>query len=118
MIELSRSLRVNDGEAPVLGVDDVWAGLVDKAANPLPYVASITECTVTDTFDGGLIRDIIHVGQPVREVVTFTPSSACISCARTARPEVDVPVVSVWHTDASGLIDDYRVFFDLAPVFA
>jgi hypothetical protein len=73
MIELSRSLLVNDGDAPVLGVDDVWAGLVDKAENPLPYVASITECTVMDTFDGGLIRDIIHVGQPVREVVTFYP---------------------------------------------
>ena len=31
---------------------------------------------------------------------------------------VTVPVVSIWHRGEDGLIDDYRVFFDLAPVFA
>src|SRR5262249_4536363 len=41
--------------------------------NPLPYVASISECDVTDRFDGGLVRDIVHAGQRVREVVTFYP---------------------------------------------
>lgn len=29
-----------------------------------------------------------------------------------------VPVVSIWHTRDDGLIDDYRVFLDLAPVYA
>ncbi|MEV6639456.1 SRPBCC family protein [Amycolatopsis sp. NPDC051371] len=73
MIEVSRSLPVNDGAQPELSVDDVWAGLVEKAENPLPYVASITECTVAERFEGGLVRDIIHAGEPVREVVTFYP---------------------------------------------
>lgn len=73
MIEVSRSLPVNDGAQPELSVDDVWIGLVEKGANPLPYVASITECTVVERFDGGLVREIIHAGQPVREVVTFYP---------------------------------------------
>jgi Domain of unknown function (DUF1857)/SnoaL-like domain len=73
MIEVSRSLLVNDGTQPDLAADDVWDGLQDKAANPVPYVKSITSCTVTDRFDGGLVRDIIHAGQPVREVVTFYP---------------------------------------------
>jgi len=73
MIELSRSLIVNDGTQPELSVDDVWAGLQEKAANPMPYVKSITSCTVIDRFEGGLVRDIIHIGQPVREVVTFYP---------------------------------------------
>jgi len=73
MIETSRSLPVNDGPGPDLTVADVWAGLMEKATNPLPYVKSITKCTVSDRFDGGLVRDIIHVGQPVREVVTFYP---------------------------------------------
>ncbi len=73
MIEVSRTLPVNDDTGPVLTVDHVWEGLVDKAQNPLPYVASISECTVTERFDGGLVRDIVHVGQPVREVVTFYP---------------------------------------------
>jgi ketosteroid isomerase-like protein len=31
---------------------------------------------------------------------------------------VSVPVVSIWHAREDGLIDDYRVFFDLAPVYA
>ncbi|MCX4854385.1 SRPBCC family protein [Streptomyces canus] len=73
MIEVSRTLPVNEGTGPVLTVDDVWQGLVDKAQNPLLYVAAISECTVTERFDGGLVRDIVHVGQPVREVVTFYP---------------------------------------------
>jgi ketosteroid isomerase-like protein len=73
MIEISRTLPVNDGTLPELGVADVWAGLVEKAANPMPYVKSITSCTVIDRFEGGLVRDIIHVGQPVRETVTFHP---------------------------------------------
>src|SRR5215472_9609389 len=48
MIEISRSLIVNDGTQPELSVDDVWAGLQEKAANPMPYVKSITSCTVID----------------------------------------------------------------------
>jgi hypothetical protein len=51
----------------------VWDGLAEKANNPLPYVHSITECRVTERFDHGLVRDIIHAGHPVREVVTFYP---------------------------------------------
>jgi ketosteroid isomerase-like protein len=31
---------------------------------------------------------------------------------------VSIPVVSIWHVNEDGLIDDYRVFFDLAPVYA
>lgn len=31
---------------------------------------------------------------------------------------VTIPVVSIWHVDPDGLIDDYRVYFDLAPVYA
>ncbi|MGI8415483.1 MAG: SRPBCC family protein [Nakamurella sp.] len=73
MIEVTRSMPVNDGEDLPLTVADVWDGLIEKATNPLPYVKSISECTVVDRFDGGLVREIVHVGQPVREVVTFYP---------------------------------------------
>jgi hypothetical protein len=31
---------------------------------------------------------------------------------------VTVPVVTIWHTTGAGLIDDYRVFFNLDPVYA
>jgi ketosteroid isomerase-like protein len=31
---------------------------------------------------------------------------------------VTVPAVSIWRTRADGLIDDYRIFVDLAPIYA
>lgn len=73
MIDVSKTLVVNDGTTPDLTVDDVWAGLMEKAGNPMGYVRSIAACTIVDRFEGGLVRDIIHVGQPVREVITFHP---------------------------------------------
>ncbi|QJY47734.1 AtaL-like protein [Pseudonocardia broussonetiae] len=73
MIEISRTLVVNDGTEPALSVDDVWAGLLDKAGNPTKYVRSITSCRIVDRFEGGLVRDIVHAGRPVREVITFHP---------------------------------------------
>ncbi|MEN4476234.1 SRPBCC family protein [Mycolicibacterium cosmeticum] len=72
MIDISRTIPLDDGLEPALTVDDVWSGLVEKAENPLPYVAAISACTVVERFEGGLVRDIEHVG-PVREVVTFYP---------------------------------------------
>lgn len=73
MIEVSRKLAVNDGTKPDLSIAQVWEGLLDKARNPLRYVPSITQCTIAEEFEGGLVRDIIHVGQQVREVVTWYP---------------------------------------------
>ena len=32
--------------------------------------------------------------------------------------DVTVPVVTIYRTGEGGLITDYRVFLDLAPVFA
>ncbi|MFI6675983.1 AtaL-like protein [Kribbella sp. NPDC050470] len=113
MIDVSRTLPVNDGSQPELSLDQVWEGLVDKAANPLPYVKSITECTVVDRFEGGLVRDIIHVGRPVREVVTFYPRKR-VHFVRThgiARGTIDNEI----GTDSSGnlgLTFTFRIVVD------
>ncbi|MEW5812747.1 MAG: nuclear transport factor 2 family protein [Actinomycetota bacterium] len=32
--------------------------------------------------------------------------------------EVTIPVATMWHVDPSGKFDRYRVYFDLAPVYA
>jgi len=32
--------------------------------------------------------------------------------------QVTIPCVTIFHTDAAGKIDDYRVFFDVAPIYA
>ncbi|MGW6401305.1 SRPBCC family protein [Streptomyces sp. NPDC055134] len=91
MIEVSRTLSVNDGADPALRVDDVWDGLMDKAENPLLYVSSMSQCTVTERFDGGLVREVVHVGQPVREVVTFYPKQRVhfVRTHGTARGTID-----------------------------
>jgi hypothetical protein len=72
MIEMSRTIPLDDGVEPRLTVDDVWWGLVEKAENPLPYIPAITAATIVERFEGGLVRDIEHHGT-VREVVTFYP---------------------------------------------
>jgi ketosteroid isomerase-like protein len=47
-----------------------------------------------------------------------TVAEAEVTYQRLDGKGVCVPVVSIWHTRDDGLIDDYRVFFDLAPVYA
>jgi ketosteroid isomerase-like protein len=32
--------------------------------------------------------------------------------------QVTIPCVTLFHSDAAGKIDDYRVFFDAAPIYA
>jgi ketosteroid isomerase-like protein len=32
--------------------------------------------------------------------------------------QVTIPCATIFHTDAAGKIDDYRVFFDVAPIYA
>jgi ketosteroid isomerase-like protein len=32
--------------------------------------------------------------------------------------QVTIPCVTIFHTDAAGKIDDYRVYFDSAPIYA
>ncbi|MFE2147892.1 SRPBCC family protein [Streptomyces sp. NPDC059456] len=68
------TLPVNDPVAEDrlrLSRDDVWAGLVAKAADPRPYVPAITECTVLSENPQGLVREIARDGDRFREVVVF-----------------------------------------------
>ena len=32
--------------------------------------------------------------------------------------QVTLPCVTIFHSDAAGKIDDYRVYFDVAPIYA
>jgi ketosteroid isomerase-like protein len=43
---------------------------------------------------------------------------AIASFTRIDGREVSVPVVTIYRTDARDLISDYRVYIDVAPVFA
>jgi ketosteroid isomerase-like protein len=43
---------------------------------------------------------------------------AAVTYTRTDDREVTVPVVTIYRTNVADLIADYRVYIDLAPVFA
>jgi uncharacterized protein (TIGR02246 family) len=56
----------------------------------------------------------------VREwhVAADTVAETEVTYYRLDGNSVAIPVVSIWYVGDDGLIKDYRVFFDLAPVYA
>jgi ketosteroid isomerase-like protein len=66
-----------------------------------------------DTINGlhhQIVEQFVHGSVTIVEaVVTYT---------RTDDRQVEVPVVTVYRTNPEDLISDYRVYIDLAPVFA
>ncbi|HEV7899580.1 MAG TPA: nuclear transport factor 2 family protein [Planosporangium sp.] len=89
--------------------------LVFGNAEPMVGPAAITE-GVEQFF--ATINGLHH--QVVNEWVTGpdTVVELTVSYDRLDGRSVSIPVVSIWHIDQDGLIDDYRVFLDLAPVYA
>ena len=74
MIRLSRDMPINEpGEEVVLNRNQVWQGLEMKAANAVPFVPSITECDVIERWEGGMLREIVHAGERLREYITQIP---------------------------------------------
>jgi ketosteroid isomerase-like protein len=76
--KLSRTILVNEPSKSTLSRHDVWAGLLMKANNALPYVPIMSKCEVIERGDGWLIRDILLKDVPLREKVTFEPESRVI----------------------------------------
>ncbi|WP_433526814.1 nuclear transport factor 2 family protein [Nocardia pseudovaccinii] len=63
---------------------------------------------------GGMQHDIVNEWV----VGTDTIVELAVTYTRKDGRKVSIPVVSIWTVGDGGLIDEYRVFFDLAPVFA
>lgn len=79
MFKLSRTVPINDDPTqPFLSRQDIWAGLVLKANNALPYVPQMQKCEVLEQGDGWLVRDILLKNVPMRERVTFEPERRVI----------------------------------------
>lgn len=75
MISLDRSLLVNPpGETAIVTRAEVWAGLVLKADNALPFVPSMTFCKVIDRESPtSFVREIEVRGDRMKERVTLEP---------------------------------------------
>ena len=72
MYTISHAIPVNpEGEDCILAQEDVWAGLVTKAENALPFVPGMSKCEVVDrgTENGQdwLLRDVAFKGQEFQE---------------------------------------------------
>ncbi len=63
---------------------------------------------------GGLRHDIVEQWEKGRATIV----EATVTYARKDGRDVTVPVVTIYRIDDRDLIADYRVFIDLAPVFA
>jgi hypothetical protein len=76
MQALAFSLPVNPpGTTVPLTRERVWAGLVMKAENAVPFVPGMQECTIVERFDGGFIRKILINGRHWTERITLTPEA-------------------------------------------
>ena len=82
---------------PLVGIDEIRTG-------------------ITAFFDAiaGLRHEIVNewnLGDDA--IVEFKVSSD-----RKDGQQVTIPCVTIFHTDAAGKIDAYRVYFDVAPIYA
>jgi ketosteroid isomerase-like protein len=66
----------------------------------------------------GMIRGLRHDLIEQWEHGAATIVEASVTYTRQDGSEVDVPVVTIYRTNGDDLISDYRVYIDLAPVFA
>jgi len=74
VISLSNVVRVNGpGESVQLDRDAVWQGLLWKAEYPMPFVPSISACTVVERGEGWFVREILDFREPIRERVLLEP---------------------------------------------
>jgi Domain of unknown function (DUF1857) len=111
MIFVSHQLPVNEPGEPVLARADIWAALVMKANNALPFVPSMTFCEVTarhgeNTFD----RDIDFRGQRMTERITLEAPH------RVVFTRIAGPVLGTIANEIEGSDDDLRLRFSFALV--
>lgn len=89
-------MRFGNGE-PMTGPEEIAAGVAGFFAT----IKGLRHTVVREWYAGA---DTI-----IEETVDYH---------RLSGDTVTVPAVTMFHVDESGLIDDFRVYFDLAPLFA
>jgi len=62
----------------------------------------------------GLRHDLVELWEHGEATIV----EANVTCRRGDGREVTLPVVTIYRTGADDLVSDYRVYADLAPVFA
>lgn len=86
-------------------------------ANDAPLVGRAAMAEGLTAFYG-TIRALHHKITNAWTVGPDTIIETAVTYDRHDGRSVTIPVVTIFHTTGGGLIDDYRVFFDLDPVYA
>jgi ketosteroid isomerase-like protein len=106
MIDVAKSLPVNSNLAPgdpVLSAPDIWHGLVMKAENPVPFVKPITACKILERTANGLVREIVHKGETLRERITYDVGRS-VTFVRETGTERGTIVNEIVDDPADGLL--------------
>lgn len=110
MIFVSHVLPVN-GDGIPLTRDQLWAGLVMKANNALPFVPSMSSCTVIDRISDTVFdRDIVLRGKPYTERITLQEPK------RVVFTRIAGDVLGTIANEIEGDDDDLRLRFSFALV--
>ncbi|MDH6576295.1 AtaL-like protein [Kitasatospora sp. MAP5-34] len=75
-------------ESVPLDARQLWAQLLQKAENPVPYTPAITRCTILDRFPGGFTREIVRDGRPVFQRIEIDPGQRIVY-RQPGDPEVE-----------------------------
>ncbi len=111
MIFVSHALPVNEEGQQPLTREQVWDGLVLKANNALPFVPSMTDCTVTNRYDETTFdRDIVLRGQPHTERIHLQEPT------RVIFTRIAGPVLGTIANEIEGSDQDLRLRFSFALV--
>jgi hypothetical protein len=113
MIFVTHQLPVNVPGEPVLDRAAVWAGLVLKANNALPFVPSMTYCEVTHRHSDTVFdRDIDFRGERFTERITLEQPH------RVTFTRIAGPVLGTIANEIEGPEDDLKLRFSFALVVA
>ncbi|MEN8585343.1 SRPBCC family protein [Burkholderia sp. RS01] len=110
MIFVSHVLPVN-GDGVSITKDQLWAGLVMKANNALPFVSSMSSCTVIDRISDTVFdREIVLRDQAYTERITLQEPS------RVVFTRIAGDVLGTIANEIEGDDDDLRLRFSFALV--
>ena len=111
MIFVTHALPVNSPGEPLITRDALWDGLVRKAENALPFVPSMTDCTVTARHSDTVFdRDIVFKGQAFSERITLERPH------RVVFTRIAGPVLGTIANEIEGDDDDLHLRFSFALV--
>ena len=85
--------------------------------NGQPFVG-VDEIRAGTTAFLGTIAGLHHTIVNEWSVGDDTIAELKVTDDRTDGQQVTIPCVTLFHTDDAGKIDDYRVYFDVAPICA